>query len=78
MNEKMSFLLHIKAVISKRISREFHDPFYGRISNMPLAFGCLTSQFILSGWRECNTIYMDVDCRGECGCCQHMMQDAFS
>jgi hypothetical protein len=26
------------------------------ISSVPLAFGCLTSQIILSGWSECNTI----------------------
>jgi hypothetical protein len=44
---------------------------------MPLACGRLTSQLILSGWSECNTISFVmryVDCHGECGRCRLMMQ----
>jgi hypothetical protein len=45
---------------------------------MPRAFGRFTSRFILSGLSESSTILFVmryVDCRGECGRCQLMMQD---
>jgi hypothetical protein len=79
LDERMSFLLHIKAIISKRISRELHDPFHGRISNMPLAFGRLTSQFILSSYGASATqcVVWYVDFHGECGLCRLMIQNAF-
>jgi hypothetical protein len=49
----------------KRISSEFHDPFTYKTLYISLvrpnlkhalAFGRLTSLFILSGWSECNTV----------------------
>jgi hypothetical protein len=52
----------------------------GVIMNGKMSFGRLTSRFILSGLNECNTISFVmrcVYCRGECGRCQPMMQDAF-
>jgi hypothetical protein len=71
-------------VFIKRISRDFRDSYthktlYTSLS-IPRAFGRLTSQFILSGLNESNTIsfvMVCVECRGECGFCQLMMQDAF-
>jgi hypothetical protein len=70
----------------ERISREFHGPYTHetlytstvRPNLKHLAFGRLTSQFILSDSSECNTILFVIwyiDCRGEWGRCQFMMQD---
>jgi hypothetical protein len=63
MDERMSFLPDIEAIISKssrmlEISRDFRDPYshktlytskLSRILIMPRAFGRLTSRFLLSG-----------------------------
>jgi hypothetical protein len=67
MEERMSFLPHIEAIISKstrilgfinRISRDFRDRYTHKTLHTSLVMRC-------------------VDCRGECGLCQLMMQGAF-
>jgi hypothetical protein len=76
MDGRMSFSSQFKAnisklsrmpVITKRISRKFHDTYTHKIlytsllrpnvkPNVKHASGRLFSQFILSGWNKCNTI----------------------
>jgi hypothetical protein len=93
MDGRMSFLPHIEAIISKssrmlgfikRISRDFRDPYthktlYTSFVRLNLEHAACV-WFILSGLSECNTISFVmrcVNCHGECGYCQLMMQDAF-